>query len=313
MSSVQIKIVRSDGAVFGDWNLAENEESAGWNVGCGAAWTIPNDGIGGAADLEYEVTTSQNVLTDGSSLISKRVGETERTLKLVCNSRDADSERSRAISFFNPRYSFELHVSYRGKKRFCKGEQTGFQAEAGNVYAAPTITWTLLCLDPWWKNENGHEEAFGDARPMFGFPFVSHVRKQRSDGKRLPPGFLCGKLVYDGENSIYNTGDVPCMYRIVCRFEGDVSNPDFIKNDQHVKLIDQYVSGDVLEIDFEASPPTVEKNGVNCIQKCTRDSNFVDMEMAVGTNVFNYTCDDPDQHRAYMKVQLLYNDNFLGI
>lgn len=313
MSQVKIKIVRSDGRVFGDWDVDGNERAAGWNVGCGGSWGIPNDGLSGFADLEYEVTTSENVLTDGSSLISKRVGETERTVQLVYSGSNPDSDRSNAIAFFNPRFSFELHVEYRGKRRFCRGEQTGFEASAGNVWESPTIKWTILSLDPWWKNENGHIEAFGDARPMFGFPFVSHIRKPRADGVRLPPGFLCGKLVYDGENSIINTGDVPCMYRIVCTFSGDVSNPDFIKNDTHVKLIDQYSAGDVLEINFEAAPPTVTRNGVNCIQKCTRDSNFVHMEMQVGTNVFNYTCDDPEKHRAYMRVQLLYNDNYLGI
>lgn len=311
-SKVKLKFVRSDGAILGGIEPTM-DNNGGWNIGCGGEWTIPNDGLGNFANLAYNVETSTNILTDGSSLVSKRVEETDRTVTMVYNGKNPDKARSDAIAFFNPRFSFELHAQYRGNTRYCVGELTGFDAPAENVHAAPTMTVTMLCMDPFWRNENGHEEAFGDAKPMFGFPFVSHQRKPRADGKRLPPGFLCGKLVYDGENSVYNRGDVPCMYRIVCTFKGAVSNPEFIKNDRHVKLVDQYSLGDVLEIDFEASPPTVTRNGVNSIQRCTRDSDFVNMAMEVGDNTFTYTCDQPETHRALMSVQLLYNDRYLGL
>lgn len=311
-SGVRLKIVRSDGAVFGGFDDSLHG-SRGWNIGCGKEWSLPSDAFGNFANLAHNVQTSANVLRDGSSLISRRIEETDRTIKLVYGGANPDAARSYALSFFNPRYGFELHAKYRGNARWCAGVQAGFESPADNVHKAPELTWTLLCLNPFWRSENGHSEYFTDARPRFGFPYVSHMRKKRADGVKLPVGAPVSTFVYDGKNSIFNGGDVPCYYVINCEFDGDVANPVFTKNERFVKVIDQFKRGDVLRIDFEASPPTVTKNGVNCIQKCTRDSNFTGMELRTGANRFQYSCDDPEHKRALMQVQLLYNDLFLGI
>lgn len=310
MSGVRVKIVRSDGAVFGGWSSEHSED--GWNIGCDGAWRIPNDGIEGVADLEYGVETSANVLKDGSSLVSKRVNETDRTLKMVCMSRDADFERQNAISFFNPKYSFELHISYRGVTRWCAGEQIGFVAEAGNVHAAPTITWTLLCLDPYMRSEDGNESSLTDAAPMFGFPYVSHMRKELPDKSKKPVGSLASKMIFDGENTIYNSGDVATWFKIVCKFKSNIKNPVFTKDDKHVQLLREFNDGDELVIDFESSPPKVTVNGENAIQACSRDSDFLGMEMQVGASVFNYTCDNTD-NRPYMSVQVLFWKRYMGV
>ena len=72
------------------------------------------------------------------------------------------------------------------------------------------------------------------------------------------------------------------------------------------------MTGDTLIIDFEAAPPTVTKNGADIIAACSRDSNFVGMEMRVGTNVFNYTCDNAE-NRPLMDVTVRYYAKYLGV
>lgn len=311
MSSVNLKIVRSDGAVFGDWS-EQTPESNGWNIGCGKGWSIPNDGIDGAAELVYQVTTSDNVLSDGSALVSKRVAETERTIKLVCTSQNADVERRNAIAFFNPKFSFELHIDYRGVQRHCVGEQTAFKADSGNIYGSPSITWTLLCLDPYMLSEDHNESSLTDAAPMFGFPYVSHVRQVMPDGSKKPVGFLASKMLYDGLNTIYNSGDVETYCRIVCEFDGPVTNPKFTKDGRFVQVLTTFKDGDELEIDFETAPPRVLVNGTNAIQLCSRDSNFTGMQMQVGPNVFQYEGSTAAE-RAYMHVQVLFYKRYLGV
>lgn len=310
--AVFVKIVRSDGEVFGGFDDSLHG-SYGWNIGCGTDWSIPEDAFENFANLAHNVQTSANVLRDGSSLISRRIEETDRTIKLVYGGSKPDAARSYALSFFNPRYEFELHVKYRGNARWCAGVQAGFESPADNVHKSPELTWTLLCLNPFWRSENDHGEHFAEAKPRFGFPYVSHMRKKRADGVKLPVGAPVSTLVYDGKNTVFNGGDVPCYYRVRCEFFADIANPVFTKNEKRVKVADQFKRGDVLIIDFEASPPTVTKNGVNCIQKCTRDSNFTGMELQIGTNSFQYSCDDATNKRAFMQVQLIYNDLFLGI
>ena len=300
-SYVDLRIVRDDGA---ELNMSDRPD---------AGWFLPSGSLDGFAELDLTVDSYKNVLTDGSSLVAKRAEAKDRT---VDGARwigpDADAARARAVSFFNPRHSFEAHLAYRGRTRWCIGELSGFRCEANNLNAPPELTFTLLCLDPWMRGEDDHSEAFTDARAGFGFPFVSHAREPRNDGSRVPPGFPVSTLYYDGAGRVYNGGDVPCRYRIRCEFVAPAKNPVFTHDGRFVKVADAFEAGDVLEVDFEAAPPRVTKNGADCIHLCTRDSSFVGMEMAVGENRFGYSCDGEGNLGA-MRVAVLHTERFTGV
>ena len=298
--TTRVRLVRSDG-----------EELV---MGDGLPWVIEFDGLDGFARLDLSVSTSQNVLTDGSSLVSKRVNETDREVKATYIGSDRPGARARAVAFFNPRFSFAMHATVGNRTRWCEGELSGFDCPARSPRLPVALTFTLTCLDPFWRSENGHTESFTDSRPMFGFPYVCKTKgtKDRS-GKKLTYGAPASILIYDGENTIYNDGDVPCMYRIHTDFNGSVTNPVYTKDGRFVKVVHAFSDGDELLIDFESAPPKVEINGKTAIKNCTRDSSFTGMEMQPGDNVFDYSCDDPTNHKAYMDVQLLYNDRYLGV
>lgn len=292
---VTVEVRRSDGQTF--------------RVGSGTGWKIPNDGLKDWNVMEHEVSTAANVLTDGSSLVSKRLGEKDRTLKAVYCDVDADNERARAIAFFNPKFAFEAYVSYRGRTRWCGGEQIGFKVSTDNVYAKPEITWTLLCLDPYMKDPDGNESAFGDSVPMLGWPYVSYADEE---GLGYPPGLVAGVLVFDGLNSIVNGGDVETEYKVRIEAEGKLVNPTINKDGRFVRMLLTLSAGDVLEIDFESAPPKVTKNGQNVIHYASRDSAFTKMAMQVGKNVFSFTVDN-EENRSLAKVQVLFHEKFLGV
>lgn len=295
---VTVEVRRSDGQTF--------------RVGSGTGWKIPNDGLKDWNVMEHEVSTAANVLTDGSSLVSKRLGEKDRTLRAVYCDVDADNERARAIAFFNPKFAFEAYVSYRGRTRWCGGEQIGFKVTTENVYAKPEITWTLLCLDPYLKDPDGNESAFGDSVPMFGFPFVSHYREPLPDGTKQPAGFMASKLIYDGKNTVWNSGDVDTLYTVRVEAKGTLKNPTITKDGRHVRMLLTLYEGDVLLIDFNAAPPSVTKNGQNVIHYASRDSAFTKMQMQVGKNVFSFTVDN-EENRSLAKVQVLFHKKYLGV
>lgn len=300
MIDTSLRVVRSDGAemVFdGYW---------------GGGWAIQKDGLDDFLDLPLTVTTSANVLTDGSSLVSKRVEECERTASVVFAGGDVRAARNEALSFFNPKHSFELHVTHMGRTRWCAGELTAVDFPLVKETRPVTGSFTVLCPDPWMRSEDGNFNSLTDAKPMFGFPFVSHVRETLPKGEKYPVGFNASILIYDGLNTVYNSGDVEAYYVIHCEFDGPVKNPTFTKDGKHVTVVTQFKAGDVLEIDFTAAPPTVEINGVNAIQLCSRDSDFVNMQMQVGANVFQYTCED-SENRPNMDVQIRFYKNYLGV
>ena len=300
MIDTSLRVVRSDGAemVFDGF----------WRGG----WAVQKDGLDEFLDLPLEVEMSANVLTDGSSLVSKRVGSPERTASVVFAGADVRTARNEAISFFNPKHSFECHVTHMGRTRWCAGELVAVDFPLVKGTYPVTGSFTIQCPDPWLKSEDGNENSLTDAKPMLGWPFVSHVKETLPHGEKYPVGFNASVLLYDGKNTVYNSGDVEANYVIHCEFGGTVKNPTFTKDDRHVQVVNVFSDGDVLEIDFTAAPPTVEINGKNAIQLCSRDSDFVQMEMQVGANVFSYTCEDT-ANRPNMDVQIRFHKNYLGV
>ena len=298
ISPFTMRVVRSDGAEM--------------SFGDGTEWVLSMNDMGDWIPLDISVTTSANVLTDGSSLVSKRVEEKDRTTRAVYWGRDRESARERVMSFFNPKFSFEMHLTYMGRTRWCAGEIAAFDCPIADYRTPVQATWTVLCMDPWMKSEDGNFNSLTDSVPMFGFPFVSHVRQVLPNGERYPVGFNASIMIYDGRNVVNNQGDVDAYYVIHCEFNGPANNPTFTKDDKRVRVLSSFSDGDVLDIDFTAAPPTVEVNGKNAIQLCSRDSDFVNMQMQPGENIFQYTCDDVS-NRPNMDVQIRFYSNYLGV
>jgi len=297
-----MRIVRSDGAeLYATGNFSTN------------GWTVAWQGLQDFLSLPLSISTSANVLTDGSALVSKRVDECERTASIVyVGPRGRREVRDEALAFFNPKHSFEVHVTHMGVTRWCEGELAEVSCPIREDRRPCECTFTLLCLDPYLRSEDGNENSLTDAAPMFGFPYVSHVKQKLPNGEKYPVGFLASKMLYDGMNTVYNSGDVPAMYRVHVDFDGYVLSPTITKDGKHVQVIYDFYDGDTLDIDFTATPVTVEINGENAIGQCSRDSNFTGMEMTVGPNVFNYTCENK-ANRPYMRVQVLFHKNYLGV
>ena len=296
-----MRVVRSDGQ--------EMTFEGNWRGG----WAIAQDGLDDFLDLALTVTTSANVLTDGSSLIAKRVEECERTASVIyAGNGDPQAVRNQALSFFNPKFGFEVHVTHLGRTRWCEGQLTAVEVPLKKQGWPCQASFTLLCPDPWMKSEDGNENALTDDKPMFGFPYVCHARETMADGRKYPVGAPASVSIYDGKNTVFNSGDVETYYRIVCKASGSIVNPKFTKDDRFVQVVTTLNDGDELVVDFESAPPRVTINGANAIQMCSRDSNFTGMAMQVGANVFNYSCDNA-ANRQLMNVQILFHKKYLGV
>lgn len=287
-----LRVVRSDGREleFGD----------------GTEWVLSMNGMDDWLDLDYTVSTSANVLTDGSSVYDKRVEEKDRTVEAVYWGRDRVGVRDQVIAFFNAKYSFEAHLTYFDRTRWCEGEQIGFDMPIVDERTPPSIKWTILSPDPYLRDENIHDEAMTDASAMFTFPFICFY-----PNLDRPSGCVASFRVYDGLNTVYNSGGLPASFRIYCEFTEPITDPTFHINDKFVKVVDQFDTGDNLVIDFMSTPPAVLINGANAIQKCTRDSVFVGMVLGIGSNTFWYEAKTGDINT--MKVSIVHYDRYMGV
>lgn len=298
-----IRLVRSDGAelVLGDGPDGRTTH-----------WRLPVPDVEGMARLDASVSTSPNVLRDGSSVVSKRVEQAERTVRARYLGDDSQGARARAISFFDPRHSFAMHVTSMGRTVWCAGELDAFDCPFCHANMAPELTFTLLCPDPYWRDEDRNERPFGDAEGRMGWPYVSHMARDPGRPFDHPAGFVPGLLVYDGLNTVYNHGDVPTCYRVEIRAKGPVEEPCISKDGRFVRLCTTLAKGDVAVIDFEASPPEVTVNGEQAIHLASRDSSFTGMRMQVGPNRFAFSCAD-EAHRGLAEVRVLFDRKYLGV
>lgn len=276
-------------------------------------WSIPSGGLQDFLSLPLDLQTSANVLTDGSTLVSKRVSECERDVSVVYDGDgDPRAVRDAALSFFNPKHSFEAHVEYLGVTRWCECELADVLFRINDESWPCVGEFTLLCLDPYMRGEDGNDYSLQDASPMFGFPFVSHTKQPTSRGERFPVGFLASKTIYDGRNSLYNNGAVPCPYRVVITGKADIKNPKFTKDGKFVHYLGTVRAGDELVVAFDEFPPKVYLNGKNATMACSRDSTFVDMWLEVGLNVVQFSMDNSED-MVYTDVRILYNQRYLGV
>lgn len=290
-----MRLVRSDGLTF-DID--------------GTEWAIAKDGLVNWLNVPINLNTSPNVLTHGSSLVSKRVEETAREASFFHAAWTSEREaRDKVESFFNPNYSFKAYLTVMGRTRWCEGELQAVKYDVKYERQITEVTFTLLCLDPYMRDVDGNESAFGDSVPMLGWPYVAYADEE---GLEYPTGLVAGVLVFDGLNSIVNGGDVSTQYRIRVEAEGTLVNPTINKDGRFVRMLLTLYPGDVLEIDFESAPPKVTKNGQNVIHYASRDSAFTKMAMQPGKNVFSFTVDN-EENRSLAKVQVLFHEKFLGV
>lgn len=293
----QIRLERSDGAEFVINNY--KDDSSGWVT----------KGLSGWDELELSVKLSANVLTDGSSLISKRVESIDRTVSArYIGKKSLTDAKAQARAFFNPKYTYKAYYTLGDTTRWCEGELYGLKITDSTFV---DVDFTIICADPYFRDNIKNDSPFGDSVNGFGFPYVCHMENDRNRPLDHPVGVIVSYLIFDGKNTVYNSGDVPTYYRVVIDAKGVIKNPAITKDDKMVRVMKTLQAGDTLIIDFEASPPKVLLNGKNIIHACSRNSNFVGMMMQTGSNKFSFKLDNPE-NRSLAQVTVEFYKKYLG-
>lgn len=282
MKPTLVRCVRSDTKEFtiglSDWKITKLE---------------------GVDSPNFSLFTDKNAIGDGALLSGKRVDDRDVYVEAKSRFPHKNEElRVRALAFFNPKYTYRLHVTYQGITRWIFGELEGFSVPSGNVYQNMVMKVRFYCSDPYFRSEDNFGKDIASSQRMFGFPYI-----QTAKIKTVPSAFNFAKLV-----KITNDGDVEtyCMARIL--FSGQTTNPKIVKDDYFVRVCETFTSGDILEIDFANA--TIRKNGVNIIQKIDRDSTFTSMQLDVGTSNIGFAADTGD---ANMSVTIYFNKLYLGV
>lgn len=291
---VTVRIVRDDGEEF--W--IDNEK-----------WMIPNDGLENWANLPHSVSVQENASYDGGIVTNQRVEAVDRTVEAELLSPEGNADaRAEAIRFFSPRHTYDVHLTYQGRTRWCQGVQYAFKCETGNIYQPVAISWTVLCPMPYLLSEDNFGKDVALITAKFGFPYHSVV--QSTPAGVYKRGFVMGVYDFNRTVGIQNDGDVTTFPRVVIRADGTVENPRISIGDKFVRFVGTLRQGDELVIDFEQRPPRVTLNGQNAINKVDRASSFTSFQIEAGDTTFEY---DADSGENVMSVSLYYWKRYLGI
>lgn len=295
IGDVKARVVRSDGQemTFGD-----------------GTWRIPNDGLENWANLPYDVSSVEIPSYDGALVTSKRVSSVDRTVTAYCVKDDFQTQRAKAISFFNPKYTFEVHLTYMGRTRWCEGELCGFTASEGNIHKKPSVTFTILCPNPYLFSESNFGKDIAAIVGNFGFPFMSFLPKSAGSVGGTNVGFIASHHMFAKSVDISNDGDVSSGMRVVIRAKGDVVNPEVRIGGGYVRMLLTMHEGDEINLDASSRPPTVKYNGHNAMHLIDRKSSILNMVIDVGDTTVEYSADDGDQ---LMSVAVFFNKQYLGV
>ena len=271
----------------------------------GDDWKIPSDGLEGFGTFENDISTVDNAVGDGGIITSSRIAQKDRTIiAKTTNPLLNDILRREALSFFNAKYTFNIYITYLGLTRWCEGKIYKFNLPNGNVNRSLTMTMTFLCPNPFFKSYDNFGKNIASVVGMCAFPHLCSV----TGG--TPQGITGGRFNFAQLIVLENDGDVETFCQAVFQAKGEVVNPKLIINGNYVRVIDDMVDGDVIIIDFTSNPPTVEKNGVNYIGHCDRNSAFDDMALVLGDSEVAF---DADSGSNLLDVSIYYNKLFSAI
>lgn len=273
--------------------------------------------VTGLVASEYQITTSENALVDGSTVDGKRI--LKRPIHIEATAIDTANNaltREKLIAFFNPKYTGKLTIDRSGKQRNIEFEIESFDFDTEvTVDEDVSFKLDLICPFPYFKNVDNFGENMAGKTRLFAFPW----RVTRKSYPDIPAPYKYFGKAYVGvgyrtlktEVSLSNDGDVETSVKIqFVATRGEVTNPSItnVATGQYMKIMVTMQQGDVLEVDTDDRNQTIELNGVNVYQKIEKKSE--PFKLSKGDNYLSY---DADSDYTNLDVRLYYTPLYLGV
>lgn len=286
-NKVYIKIIRDDQKQF----MIDGE-----------TWHIPSkDGLEGFGTFENDITLIDNAISDGAMISSYRMGAIDRTIRFYNKNARQTNEvlRKECLTFFSTKHLYKIYVHYMGVTRWCEGMVLKADFPTQNINWIMENTVTFLCNNPYMKSYDDFGKDIA-AVVGSGFPYLCTAERGRTQGY-----FAFSQFVV-----LNNDGDVETKFKAVFKALGTVVNPKLIIGNAYVKVLTTMTADDVIEMDFTSAPPTIKKNGTNCIGLCDKKSAFDEMILGIGDTEVSYSADSGTN---LVSVSLYYNKLYSGI
>lgn len=304
LDKVWIKLIRSDNGA----ELSLGTASSGWY--------FIRDSFDGFSTGSTQLGYNDHSIRDGGYVISARLTKVDRVLQARYAFRDKnETERRRVLSFLSSKDTYKMYVYYGSSIVWAEGYVLKFDMPiSARLDRTMTLTLAMEFPDPYWKSYDDFGKNIAAVTGMMTGPFMSALNNLWTglDGvdRYGHVGLALGRFVFQPVVTLINDGDSATNCRVVMTASGVVVKPQLTINDKSIIFNTTLQRGDVIDINFEASPPTVRLNGDNAIGICDRTSSFTGMELKPGDNTISYEVEDG----AYnLNVNVYYNERFEAI
>lgn len=260
--------------------------------------------IEGIEKSEFELNTVSNAQYDGSVVVNKRLKNRPIYIKVDYKGDKKEIERKKLISFFNPKNSGVLIISYGDMERSIVYEIEGFNCKLTNIHDDLTFMVDFLCPNPYLRDIIESKINIALWKGVFKFPLTIPKNIGIIVGLREPSLIV----------NVNNTGDVECGIIIEFKALGTVSKPSLlnVNTGEYIKINKSMVAGEVITVNTNIGSKKIMQilNGVetNILNYIDLDSTF--LQLNVGDNLFRY---DAEANLNNLEVSIYYNPYYLGV
>ena len=258
--------------------------------------------IDGAAAPEYAIYTEDNAAADGASVIGKQVKARNLEIEAaVMSTAYNEILRGKALSFFNPKRTYKVYLTYMGRTRWISAELLAFKAPNARIQQRQTFSAFFLCPGSYWQSVDDFGKDIAAETPRWGFPYMDNPTY----------GTLVSVYNFDRAVAFDYDGDVPGYPVYTLTASDKVRNPKITKDGAFVRLLLTMQAGDVIHISTAPGQMRVTQDGVgNILQKVDRTSQISGLRMQPGANTVRYEADYGDNA---LHVVINYNKQYLGV
>lgn len=228
----------------------------------------------GVSDLDNEITSVKNANLDGSNIISQSLSERSMVLLLR-----QTQNRDYYTKFFNAKHTFTMRIFNR--EIDFKVESLKFEEKVPNLYEQKAIRILCTAYNPYWKNVDNFGQNLAEVVGMFGFPWTATIAD----------GITMGYRVFNQNTIFENDGDVEVGFTLKVNVTGNMTNFKFehVGTSEYIRLVDNFVDGDVIEISTIKGQKDVKVNGVSAINTLDKASTMFLLDM--GNNQLKFDAD----------------------
>ncbi|MFU0784567.1 phage tail family protein [Clostridium sp.] len=260
--------------------------------------------IEGIESSDIEINMADKVQSDGSMVVSKRILPRPIMVKIEYNGEDKDKQRKRVISFFNPKRTGTLYISYLEVTYAIEYEIENFEAKLTNIYDPLVFTIDLICPKAFLNSEYENKQEIALWVGDFEFPLEIPQNTEIEMGHRAPSLIV----------NVLNTGDVECGMRIVFKAIATLTNPSLfnVNTREYIKINKEMTAGERITITtgFGNKRIVDSLNGVetNAFKYIELGSTFLQLD--VGDNLFRY---DADTGLDNLECEIYFTPQYLGV